>query len=362
MRVAFDSQIFLRQRYGGIARVFVDLIKAFTLEPALGVDAVTPWRWINNQLAVRELGQDRALRTGPSWLPRAALYGPAWLRGQTASGADILHYTYYARRFLGKPGPSRRVTTVHDMIPEIFRGSGIATGSHLAKRQYVWSSDLVICVSDATRHDLETIYGAPPCRLITIPNAVSPIFAPRLPPLPGWPSDYLLYVGSRTGYKDFHLLAPAIEGLKKTGLAIPLMVVGSPLSAHERESFHRYGVAELVHQHALGDLELSHAYSNCTALVQTSSYEGFGLTPLEAMASGAPVVIANSSAMPEVGGDVARYFTPGSAASLSEAIAQVLDSDSLRAQLGTLGIDRASNFTVARMASRTASAYRSLLG
>ena len=86
------------------------------------------------------------------------------------------------------------------------------------------------------------------------------------------------------------------------------------------------------------------------------------MTPLEAMASGAPTVIANASSMPEVGGDVARYFEPGDAESLAETLEALLTDDTARAELGTRGVERARQFTPRRMAERTVAAYREVLG
>jgi glycosyltransferase involved in cell wall biosynthesis len=173
--------------------------------------------------------------------------------------------------------------------------------------------------------------------------------------------DYLLYVGARIGYKNFTLLPRAMQVLRDDGIEIPLVVVGKPLTAEEMKLLDDCGVRDLVTQRAMTDSELKRAYANCTVLVQTSRYEGFGLTPLEGMASGVPVVIANAASMPEVGGSVARYFDPGDAADLATAIAALLGDDDLRVELGARGVERASQFTVAAMAQATAAAYSSIL-
>ena len=142
---------------------------------------------------------------------------------------------------------------------------------------------------------------------------------------------------------------------------VPLVLVGKPLTDQETEEIASHGVTDLIIRLALNDAQLKQAYANCSLLVQTSSYEGFGLTPLEAMASGAPVVVARTSSMPEVGGTVARYFETGDAGSLAGAISSVLADTALTADLRRRGVDRAREFTIRTMAERTASAYREVL-
>lgn len=361
MRVLYDAQTFLRQRRGGISRLFAQLIAGFDANPGLGVTADLPFRWSNNTHVTKDLSH-RGLRRPPSWLPREVLYGAHLLRRPgRPSAADLVHHTYYSRQFLQKRGHTPQVVTVYDMIPEIFAGTPEATGTHLQKRDYVSTCDLVICISDSTRRDMEGVYGDVAANVVTIPLSVDPLFRPYLSSLPGLPSEYLLYVGKRSGYKDFDLLAPAIAEVRSLGLEIPVVAVGAPFSRDEQDHLSRWGVREAFQTCRLTDAELARAYANATVLVQTSRYEGFGLTPLEGMASGAPVVIADASSMPEVGGDVAHYFEPGDATSLAATLGELLESDTSRAKAGARGIARAKLFTPQLMAERHADAYRSIL-
>ena len=361
MKAAFDPQIFLRQRTGGISRLFTDLIRGFDSDASLGVEAITPFRWINNTYAAHDL-PGRSLKQPPSWVPREVLYAPWFARGLRVSpGIDAIHHTYYDRRFLKPIGPAARISTIHDMIPERFAGTDGFTGSHLAKADYVCHSDLIICVSEATRADMDYYLRTPPGKVVVVPNAVQPEFKPGLPPCAALPTEYMLYVGKREGYKDFSILPAAVAELQRQSVSCKVVVVGPPFNRTEVELFGRYGVTSLFEQHSLDDTQLRSAYANCRLVVQTSRYEGFGMTPLEGMASGAPVVVAKSSAMPEVGGDVARYFEPGSADSLAIELEKVLGDPALQSNLGQRGIQRAQLFTTSLMAERTAAAYRSIV-
>ena len=361
MKVAFDSQIFLRQRNGGISRLFTDLIQMFDALPQVGVEAHTPFRYVNSSYAAGRLTA-RGIRRLPNFLPRELAYLPSWAWGlRVPQESQIVHHTYYDRRFLKPIGPRKRVCTVHDMIPEILKGTRQYTGSHLAKREYIWASDLIICVSESSKRDLVAHIGEPTAPVVVIPNAVSASFHPNKPALPGVPKDYLLYVGKRQGYKSFALLPEAVKLLSMERLEIPVVVVGSSFNKEEEAQLSSLGVRHLFYQRSLDDIGLQSAYAHCRVLVQTSSIEGFGMTPLEAMASGAPVVIADASAMPEVGGEVARYFDPGDSTSLAAAVSEVLLDGDLCRRLRRQGPKRAEIFNCSAMATRTAQAYELLL-
>lgn len=360
MRVLYDAQTFLRQRRGGISRLFVQLISQFDASPELGVVPQLPFRWSNNTYVTDDLPH-RDLRRPPSWFPREALYGAHLMRRhRLPSNVDLVHHTYYSKQFLKSRGGTPQVVTVYDMIPELFKGAKEATGTHLQKRDYVATCDLVICISESTRQDMIEVYGNFAANVVTIPLSVDPLFQPNLKALSPLPDEYLLYVGKRLGYKDFELMAPAMANLKASGLELPVVAVGEPFSSHEQEHLAHWGVAHLFGTCQLADVDLARAYANATVLVQTSRYEGFGLTPLEGMAAGTPVVIADASSMPEVGGDVAHYFHPGDAESLAATLADLLTNDESRLVASCRGIARAKLFTPRLMAERTAEAYRSV--
>ena len=94
-------------------------------------------------------------------------------------------------------------------------------------------------------------------------------------------------------------------------------------------------------------------YSGALAVVLPSLYEGFGLPALEAMACGAPVVAANSSALPEVVGSAGLLVDPRDARGLAEALRRLITEPDLREQLARAGLARAATFTWERAARET---------
>jgi glycosyltransferase involved in cell wall biosynthesis len=96
-------------------------------------------------------------------------------------------------------------------------------------------------------------------------------------------------------------------------------------------------------------------------LVYPSLYEGFGLPPLEAMASGCPVVCSKTASLPEVCGEAAEYFDPISEEDIAAKISYLLGSEERRGELSRAGVAKAAEYSWARMAEETSTIYRRAL-
>jgi glycosyltransferase involved in cell wall biosynthesis len=120
-----------------------------------------------------------------------------------------------------------------------------------------------------------------------------------------------------------------------------------------------------LHKHVrflgyLTDDTLAVLYRLAALFVFPSLYEGFGLPPLEAMASGTPVVTSNVSSLPEVTGDAAILVNPYDVDSIVDGMRRVLSDPALAAELGRRGRARAREFSWARSVERTRDVYRRL--
>jgi len=250
---------------------------------------------------------------------------------------------------------------VHDMIPELFPESRRRADKITDKRRYVDQAAHIICVSESTKAHLLRTFGDVQAPISVLPHGVNPRFAPTGARIPGFPREYLLYVGKRDGYKDVATLINAMSHLVDEFPDLILVLVGGgPLTARERDHITRLGLSDRVVQRSVADIDMPAAYSGARAFVFPSRYEGFGLPVLEAMACGVPVILANSSSLPEVGGDAAVFFEPGSATVLADVVSSVRSNATEAEELSQRGRTRAASFTWAKAAAATAKVYREL--
>jgi glycosyltransferase involved in cell wall biosynthesis len=353
MRVHFDDQIVMHQPRGGVSRYFVELVRQFKEDPGLGVTVEVDWRSSRNEHAIAAgLG-----RPASRWKRRRnrlvnRLPSVDWRR------TDVYHPTwYYPDRLPSKPGPPMVVTVV-DMIPELLPSLFPSGGQHLAKEAYVRRASAIICISESTRRDLLQILGPLDVVVEVVPLAVSGAFGPGQTYAHPLPEAYLLFVGNRGTYKDFGVAAEAFAGIRAEHRELSLVAVGGGrFSGAELADLRRLSIEGSVKQIDATDAELPALFGSARAFIFPSRYEGFGLPTLEAMACGTPVVLADSSSHPEVGGDAALYFAPGDASALSGQLLRLLGDTDLHATLVARGLAQATRFTWRQTAVRTRDVY-----
>jgi len=356
MRVAIDDQIFTTQVYGGISRYFVELMHAYHSDDALGVVLTTSRIWTKNRLLIEHgFGQ----RLPSSLGHKGKVIRLANRLRSVTERPEIVHHTYYDRRYLKRYGRSTvRVITVYDMIPERFPELFPHGNPHRDKREFVAAADLILCISHATRQNLIDVYGDLKAPVVVTPLGVDASFQPGLPRPLSFPEQYVLFVGSRGGYKDFNTLVEAFARLPADRDLQLVAVGGGPLRAHERSKLDQLGICQRVIQTDVADTELAGAYSNAQCFVFPSHHEGFGLPTLEALASGCLTILASSPAHHEVGGDAALYYPPGDAAELARLMNEVVSSDERHASQRVKGVAHAARFTWRETARLTVAAYR----
>jgi alpha-1,3-rhamnosyl/mannosyltransferase len=144
----------------------------------------------------------------------------------------------------------------------------------------------------------------------------------------------------------------------------PLVLVGASgwnASDLEREISAMAATGEVIPLGFTAEDDLARLYSAAKALLYVSLYEGFGLPPLEAMASGTPVISSNSSSIPEVVRDAGLHVDPLDEAAIREAMLRLLDDVALCETLAARGAQRARGFSWARCASTTREVYGRVL-
>lgn len=353
MRVRYDDQIMILQRRGGISRYHVELIREFRADPGLGVDPEVDWRSSRNEHAVAA-GLGRSTDRRRRRLTRLARRLPSmpWQR------TNVYHPTYYDAAYLPDTPEPPMVVTVHDMIPELLPGLFPRGNPHLAKEGFVRRASAILCVSESTRQDLVNVYGPLEALVEVVPLAVGSEFAPGQPRPDGLSDSYILFVGRRGAYKDFGVAVEAFAAIRAEYPDLSLVAVGGgPFKDDELANMRRLSIERFVYRVDATDAELPSLFGCARAFVFPSRYEGFGLPTLEAMACGTPVVVADSSSHPEVGGGAALYFAPGDASALGAQLLRVLGDAELRQAMVSSGLDRAATFTWRQTAVRTRDVY-----
>jgi len=361
VRVALDEQIFTIQEYGGISRLFFELARQFDRNPELGVDVLPIASEIMNKYLLEDHALARKLQVHQAKGKYRAL-AKYLARRNGRVDADIVHNTFYLPHGLMGYSGSKRVVTIHDMIPEMLPKTRRRLDLLTLKGKYIRDADHIICVSAATRGDLLRIYPQTQAPISVVHHGVDPIFTPGIPRWSDLPEQYILFVGNRGQYKDAQVLLKAFSQFTKEFPQVTLLFVGGgPFTSQESALMHSLVIDSKTQHRVLPDTEMSSAYGNALFTVFPSRFEGFGLPALESMACGTPTILANATSLPEVGGDAAEYFTPGDQHELAQLMMKLAYDAGLRSQLSERGITQASTFSWERCASETANVYRKTL-
>jgi glycosyltransferase involved in cell wall biosynthesis len=247
-----------------------------------------------------------------------------------------------------------QITVVHDLIP-------LAFPRDYPRQQFYFrrlvpailrESRAVIAISEATRREVIRAYGLRPERIRAIPIGYAAAeFVPVGPATDDGGVPYVLNVGNLLPHKNLPRL---IEAVARVARQCPVRLViagsGTPgrLAELRRLGENAGSLLELmpyVSQRALPAL-----YRGASLVAMPSLAEGFGLPPLEAMACGTPVVVGNTSAMPEVVGDAGLLINPEDTGTISDAILRLLTQEPLRKELIARDLARAAAFSWERIA------------
>jgi glycosyltransferase involved in cell wall biosynthesis len=207
----------------------------------------------------------------------------------------------------------------------------------------------VLTVSEFSRSEIVDLLGLDEADVSVIPGGVGEDFSPWADAVGaaaahGLDRPYVLTVASRVARKNLTALAPAARALAESG--VDLVVAGGDRPQFASED----GVAGVRDLGAVADEHLPGLYAGARAFVLASRYEGFGLTCLEAMASGTPVVASDRGALRETCNGAALLVDPDDSEGIAAAVGRAISDEGLRAQLRAAGLERATQLTWTRSA------------
>jgi glycosyltransferase involved in cell wall biosynthesis len=284
---------------------------------------------------------------------------------------DVLHVQYTAPPLCRVPV----VVTIHDLaferMPETFTRRG-SFQLKLTVRRTAKKAARIATVSEYSRQDLLDIYKLSPEKVVVTYNGVESSFTPQ-PSVPneaeavrkrfGVSRDFLLAVGSLQPRKNLVRLIRAYARLRseREDFRPQLVIVGRKLwlaSEIFDEVKRQRWADDVILTGYVADEDLPALYRAARAFVYPSLFEGFGLPPLEAMASGTPVVTSDVSSLPEITGDAALLIDPNDERALANALIEIMNNDRLRAELREKGIAQAKKFTWREAAEKTLRLYK----
>jgi mannosyltransferase len=342
--VIIDGIIFSLQDYGGISVYFRELIRllverGITGKVIIDEPARQPLEFITGSMALtsmrsRFIERVRACRVGPM--------------------SGVFHSSYY-RCPSNSSMPS--VVTVHDFVRER-QGRSLKERAHaIQKRLAVERAQAVICISEATKRDLlEFIPASANKPIHVIHNGVSPNYCP----IEYGESDtrFLLYVGSRRGYKNFSCAARAMEFLPE----MELWCVGGEQPSTSDLSGLSVAVRKRIR--FLGfrtESQLNQLYNGAHCLLYLSEYEGFGIPVAEAMRAGCPVVSINCIAVREVGGDALEVAPHNDPLAVAQAVRRLEAKDHRMAKV-CIGLELSKRYSWQICHQQTLTVYESVSG
>lgn len=286
--------------------------------------------------------------------------------------AALVHALY---PFAPVPTRAPLVATVHDLLPLTYPewfGRVNAAKFRRATDVMVRHATHVIADSALVAGQVHEVLGVEPDRITVVPLGVAPAF--RFPPdadhrlatcahFGVTPGRYFVAVGYVSVRKN---LLTLVRALRAAGphLRLPLVLAGPAGRGSEavRAEVAALGLEDrVVVTGWLDETDLASLVASATALLHPATHEGFGLPPLEAMATGTPVVASRGGAVPEVVGPAGILLDPDDVEGWAEAMVRLIGDADLTSRLRTQGLVRSKPYTWARTAAETVAVHRRVL-
>lgn len=359
MKILFDFQMFLKQKYGGISKYFCELMSNLPSEHSYQLSLL----FADNQ----HLKDYKNLKKLNVSLPKKEFRGKGRVKTQfyninrlysqyqiSSNNYDILHPTYYDTYFL-KNLRKPYVVTVHDLIEfkfkEQYRNDSLVPNM----TEIITRANRIISISENTKKDLIEILNIDPEKIDVIYHGFN--YPSTIKTTSNEFGRYILYVGYRGGYKNFASLADVFSKMIQNDEDLKLICVGQPFTKDESAHIKNLKINDRTMVIGANEKLLNELYSNALCFVYPTKYEGFGMSILEAFANNCPVCLSNTSSLPEVAGQAGAYFDPYDPASIQKTIEKVIYNKQLSTEMVQQGNIQLRNFSWKKCAEETMKTY-----
>lgn len=360
MKILYDHQIFSLQKYGGISKYFCELIKNIPPEHKFNLSLILS----DNQYLKEDYEffkkkniplPDKEFR-GKGFLKRKIYYLNKQYsrRSISSNNYDLFHPTFYDNYFfdsLKRP----YIITIHDLIAFKFKDTFFRKETIRPQMEKaIKNANRIISISQNTKKDIVDIFNINPEKIDVIYHGYNKQCIKTK--LNNYGS-YILFVGTRNGYKNFKTFARAVSCLLNKENGLKLICVGEPFSNEEIAELRRLKILKQTTALTVDEKTLNNLYSNALVFVYPSLYEGFGMPILEAYANNCPVCLSNTSCFPEIAQNAGIFFDPDDHESILSAIEKVIYDNDCSKEIVIAGQNRLTSFSWEKAAKETISSY-----
>ena len=357
MKIYLDNIIFSKVKNGGVSNYWYELIEYLEQQ---NKDELTYFESIDSKenfhrkklnlssQSIKEVKSDSIHR----FLPIS----------YTSDEKLIFHSSYY--RGLNGCKNKIEVTTVYDFIHSYYSSFPKKQLHNFLKFNAIKRSKGIICISHNTYNDLNKFYTLKKDQKATVIHVgVSDDYFPlkeytlkeqQFITDKKLTDDFILFVGGRTGYKNFDFVVSVLNDNPQLKLVI---VGGGEITEDEKKLFSDDALLRVTHLKSAENFELNVLFNLAKALVYPSSYEGFGIPILEAMYSGCPVLLPSRTSFPEVAGDAGEYIDLDNGHSLIKSLDKVYKNPDYRQKLVSKGFKRVERFSWSKTVSSCLEVY-----
>ena len=354
MKVLFDHQIFY-QILGGASKYFVMMLSELPANmwettTLLSCNEYVREKRIFPYVGLHFKGQYRLLKY---------YLNPIYTNYRLRKGKfDVFHQTDYNPSCFNSLGSKPMVITFHDAnqalydpVPEVLE----------YQKKSIRRADAIIAISENTKQDLIDIFGVDEKKITVIYHGIEKTDLTILPLRRYINEPYILYVGRRSKYKNFHRFVEAFSQIHVAYPEIRVICTSTPFTVEEIQMFNRLHITDRMISVVADETTMKQLYRDAIFFIFPSVYEGFGMPILESWSCNCPVLLSRASCFPEIAGNAGLYFNPMDVEDIYVQMEKIIINTGLRKQLIQLGNERVNHFSWKTCANQHVKVYQSLL-
>lgn len=321
MKIIFDDQVFIEQKWGGISSLFVNYYKQIN-------------QYKNNKISLPFFFSFSKVLTHKIYIKKNKFFYHIvkFLNLVTVNfyllffDYDILHLTYFRKNLIHKKS-KKFVISIPDMIPEsnknLFKDYRMV---HPYKEDLAKKADLIITISKVSKKKILENYKLDKNKVVIIYPSIDKVKKVKNKHFSF--KDYILFVGNRDGYKNFKIIFNIFYKFSKKFKNLNLICIGQDFSIEEKKIINRKKLNEqIINVGFVNDEYKNYLYQNAKLFVFPSLDEGFGIPIIESYANKCPVLLADTKIFREVAGEFGVFYKKNSTKDLYNKLLQILKNN-----------------------------------